>query len=88
VDCGEGRAKEEGKGSVPIVANLPNEHCLKNLLPGACLRFCCRRRFYRAMLCIRGTSHGPLRLYLSLCPSVTSRCSMETDERIELGFGM
>jgi len=30
VDCGEGRAKEEGKGSVPIVANLPNEHFKKS----------------------------------------------------------
>jgi len=27
--------------------------------------------FYRAMLCIRGTSHGPV----SVCPSVTSRSS-------------
>jgi len=41
--------------------------------------------FYRAMLCIRGTSHGPV----SVCLSVTSRCSIETAERkrIELGFG-
>jgi len=30
--------------------------------------------FYRAMLCIRDTSHGPV----SVCPSVTSRCSTET----------
>jgi len=34
-------------------------------------------RFYRAMLCIRGTSHGPV----SVCPSVTSRCSTKTDKR-------
>jgi len=27
-------------------------------------------------------------LALGLCPSVTSRCSVETAERIELGFGM
>jgi len=39
-------------------------------------------RFYRAMLCIRGTSHGPV----SVCPSVTSRSSIETAERIELVF--
>jgi len=39
-------------------------------------------RFYRAMLCIRGTSHGPVSVRLS----VTSRSSTETDERIELGF--
>jgi len=38
--------------------------------------------FYRAMLCIRGTSHGPV----SVCLSVTSRCSVETGERIELVF--
>ena len=40
--------------------------------------------FYRAMLCIRGTSHGPV----SVCLSVTSRSSVETAERIELVFGM
>ena len=33
--------------------------------------------FYRAMLCIRGTSHGPV----SVCLSVTSRCSTKTAER-------
>jgi len=40
--------------------------------------------FYRAMLSIRGTSHGPV----SVCLSVTSRCSTKTAERIELVFGM
>jgi len=34
-------------------------------------------RFYRAMLCIRGTSHGPV----SVWPSVTSRCSTKTAKR-------
>ena len=38
------------------------------------------------MLCIRGTSHGPVSA--SVCPSATSRYSVETDERIELVFGM
>ena len=33
--------------------------------------------FYRAMLCIRGTSHGPV----SVCLSVTSRCSTKTAKR-------
>jgi len=27
------------------------------------------RRFYRAMLCIRGTSHGPVSVCPSVCPS-------------------
>ena len=30
-------------------------------------------RFYRAMLCIRGTSHGPVSVRLSVSLSVTSR---------------
>jgi len=34
-------------------------------------------RFYRAMLCIRGYSHGPV----SVCLSVTSRCSTKTAKR-------
>jgi len=37
--------------------------------------------FYRAMPCICGTSHGPVSV------SVTSRCSIETAERIRLVFG-
>jgi len=40
--------------------------------------------FYRAMLCVRGTSHGPVSVRLS----VTSRSSAKTDERIELVFGV
>jgi len=44
------------------------------------------RSFYRAMLCIRGTSHGPVSV--CVCPSVTSRSSTKTTERIELVFGM
>jgi len=39
--------------------------------------------FYRAMLCIRGSTHGPVSVRLS----VTSRCSIETAERIELVCG-
>jgi len=38
--------------------------------------------FYRAMLCIRGTSHGPV----SVCPSLTSRSSTKTAKRIQLVF--
>jgi len=37
--------------------------------------------FYRAMLCIRGTSHGPVSVCLSVCPSVTSRSSTKTAKR-------
>ena len=36
---------------------------------------------YRAMLCIRGTSHGPASVCLCLCLSVTSRCSTKTAKR-------
>ena len=35
--------------------------------------------FYRVMLCIRGTSHGPVSV--SVCLSVTSRSSTKTDKR-------
>ena len=34
--------------------------------------------FYRAMLCIRCTSRGPVSVRLSVCLSVTSRCSTKT----------
>jgi len=37
------------------------------------------KSFYRAMLCIRGTSHGPVSV--CLCLSVTSRCSTKTAKR-------
>ena len=43
--------------------------------------------FYRAMRCIRGTSHGPVSVCSSvsvcvcLCPSVTSRSSTKTAKR-------
>ena len=61
--------------------------CLKLHLAGdviigylQCIQF-----FYRAMLCIRGTSHGPVsvRLSVSLCLSVsaTSRSSTKTAKR-------
>jgi len=47
----------------------------------------CRARnvvYYRATLCIRGTSHRPVSVSVSVRVSVTSRCSIETTERIEL----
>ena len=40
----------------------------------------CVISFYHAMICIRSTSHGPVSVRLS----VTSWCSFETAERIEL----
>ena len=37
--------------------------------------------FYRGMLCIRGTSRGPVSVSVCLCLSVTSRCSTKTAKR-------
>jgi len=38
--------------------------------------------FYRAMLCIRGTSHGPVSVSLSVCLTViTSRSSTKMAKR-------
>ena len=37
--------------------------------------------FYRAMLCIRGTSHGPVSVCVSVSVSDTSRCSTKTTQR-------
>jgi len=41
----------------------------------------CKFGFYRAMQRIRGTSHGPVSVRLSVCPSVTCRCSTKTAKR-------
>jgi len=38
-------------------------------------------RFYRAMLGVRGTSHGPVSVCLSVSVSVTSRSSTKTAKR-------
>ena len=40
------------------------------------------------MLCIRGTSHGPVSVRVRVRLSVTSRSSTKTAERIALVFGM
>ena len=37
--------------------------------------------FYRAMLCIHGTSHGPVSVRLSVCLSVTRRSCTKTAKR-------
>ena len=34
-----------------------------------------------------GTSYGPVSVFLSVCLSVTCRCSIEVDGRLELVFG-
>jgi len=39
-------------------------------------------------LCVVFTERCAVGLCLSVCPSVTSRCSIEMAERIELVFGM
>ena len=51
---------------------MPNQQC-----------HCTVGSFYRAMLCIRGTSHGPVSVSvcLSVCLSVTSRSSTKTAKR-------
>jgi len=61
--------------SQPLRVQLQCTQLLRALLP----RDAMHPRF-------RGTSHGPVSV--CVCPSVTSRCSIETDERIELVFGM
>jgi len=56
-----------------------NKHTRLTKYKGYCsvhiVNFC---SFYRAMLCIRGTSHGPVSVRPSVRPSVTSRSSTKT----------
>ena len=40
--------------------------------------FVIKSHFYRAMLCMRGTSHG----FVSVCPPITTRCSTKKAKRI------
>ena len=61
-------------------------HGVRHTLPFTFICNCCSpvmtmRHFYRAMLCIRGTSHGPVSVSVCLCLSVTSRCSTKTAKR-------
>ena len=44
------------------------------------MRYNATGSFYRAMLCIRGTNHGPVSVRLSV--SVTSRSSTKTAKRM------
>ena len=59
--------------------NLPVEKLLNRLRIGRIIVMTRWPRFYRAMLCIRGTSHGPVSVSVSVSvPSVTSRSSTKT----------
>ena len=49
--------------------------------PKAGLGFAFVSFFYRAMLCIRGTSHGPVSVSVCVCLSVTSRSFTKTAKR-------
>ena len=73
-----------GSGSVLVSrerkGSLGEEECLQPRLK-KCNRVTTDDSFYRAMLCIRGTSHGPVSACLSVCPSVTSRSSTKTAKR-------
>ena len=67
--------------SAPIVSSVINKpttlSCVYHLSTDDLLW----RNFYRAMLCIHGTSHGPVSVCVCLCLSVTSRCSTKTAKR-------
>ena len=77
------------------VAPVPIEDAVKEQLPcvSNCVLIGDRRKFlsmlltfkvshfYRAMLCIRGTSHGPVSVCLSVHLSVTSRSSTKMAKR-------
>ena len=71
--------------SVSLFSHLPSTHLPQNSATESkqrCKRFGAERwpsmNFYRAMLCIRGTSHGPVCVCVCPCLSVTSRSSTKT----------
>jgi len=83
-------------GSLPVsCSRLKLQQHWKSTADGARLKSCVKASscmigyfvdgFYRAMLCIRGTSHGPVSVpvsvCLSVCPSVISRSSTKTAKR-------
>ena len=63
------------KSQKNIYPNIRKFYVHVNCSSGSILlwQHCIRSRFYRAMLCIRGTSHGPVSLCPSVCLSATSR---------------
>jgi len=65
-----GRTNKKRQKNTTVVSNLLNS--AQNMIRIS------KHSFYRAMLCIRGTSHGPMSVSVRLY--VTSRCSIETAE--------
>jgi len=63
-----------------LCCSLNSQHHLPALRP-ICVPNVTNGHFYRAMLCIRGTSHGPVSVSVSVCLSVTSRSSTKTAKR-------
>ena len=53
------------------ISNGSKSTCVFDISPNKCGNDCgsFAINFYRAMLCIRGTSHGPVSVRLSVCPS-------------------
>ena len=50
-------------------------------LTANCPKYCRPEAFYRAMLCTRGTSHGPVSVSQSVSVSVTNPCSTKMAKR-------
>ena len=65
-----GRTNKKRQKNTTVVSNLLNS--AQNMIRIS------KHSFYRAMLCIRDTSHGPMSVSVRLY--VTSRCSIETAE--------
>ena len=83
--CGSARVRSGTCSGIQLVSDNVRGLCLVGSGPvGSGRARVVEFSYYRAMLSIRGTSHGPV----SVCLSVTSRCSSKTAERIELVFGM
>ena len=66
---GNGNVDRDGNGNERDVNRISQRHSYSHHFVLS---------FYRAMLCIRGTSHGPVSVSVSVCLSVTSRSSTKT----------
>jgi len=71
-----GAEKDHVKGSQHLTFNDLTVHKYNITIVLTDLPISCD--FYHAMLCIRGTSHGPVSVSVRLCLSVTSRSSTKT----------